>query len=41
MQPSEPLGFLAHLREIVAEAGADPGLLADLRGVRQDRIDDA
>lgn len=29
------------LREIVAEAGADPGLLADLRGVREDLIDDA
>lgn len=29
------------LREIVAEAGADPGLLADLRGVREDFIDDA
>jgi hypothetical protein len=29
------------LREIVAQAGADPGLLADLRGVREDLIDDA
>ena len=39
--PRSPWVASATLREIVAEAGADTGLLEDLAAVRGDRIDDA
>lgn len=40
-QPSSPWISSPTLRAIVAEAGADPALLADLADIRSEAIDDS